>query len=53
MSPEDLIIDGPVAGVSMDRPMAVDLDPQLTRELTNRKSSWLLSIFGPVAHDFP
>ena len=30
---DDLIIDGPV---SMDRPAPIELDPSLTRELTNR-----------------
>lgn len=32
MPVDDLIIDGPV---SMDRPTSIDLDPSLTRELTN------------------
>ncbi|KAJ2915446.1 hypothetical protein MD484_g4948, partial [Candolleomyces efflorescens] len=33
--PEDLIIDGPVTTITMDRPAPVDLDHGLTRELTN------------------
>ncbi|TFK32774.1 fungal-specific transcription factor domain-containing protein [Crucibulum laeve] len=32
---EDLIIDGPIPGVTLDRPTPVGLDPSLTRELTN------------------
>ncbi|KAF8963423.1 fungal-specific transcription factor domain-containing protein [Flammula alnicola] len=32
---DELIIDGPISGVSMDRPTAIELDPCLTRELTN------------------
>ncbi|KAF9530349.1 fungal-specific transcription factor domain-containing protein [Crepidotus variabilis] len=32
---DDLIIEGPLSGVSMDRPISIDLDPALTRELTN------------------
>lgn len=39
MPVDDLIIDGPVAAVSMDRPQAIELDPSLTRELTNCKFS--------------
>ena len=38
MPVDDLIIDGPV---SMDRPTSIDLDPSLTRELTNRSFSTL------------
>ncbi|RXW23992.1 hypothetical protein EST38_g1875 [Candolleomyces aberdarensis] len=33
--PEDLIIDGPVTSITMDRPAPVELDHGLTRELTN------------------
>ena len=39
MPVDDLIIDGPISGVSMDRPTSIDLDPALTRELTNRSFS--------------
>lgn len=32
---DDLIIDGPISGITMDRPAPLELDPSLTRELTN------------------
>ncbi|KAF8817557.1 hypothetical protein BYT27DRAFT_7237433 [Phlegmacium glaucopus] len=32
---EDLTIEGPISGVSIDRPTSIELDPSLTRELTN------------------
>lgn len=35
---DDLVIEGPLSGVLIDRPVTIDLDPALTRELTNRKS---------------
>lgn len=58
MPVEDLIIDGPITGVSMDRPSTVELDPALTRELTNRQlllylpddrfSNIALQYFSPI-----
>ncbi|KAF8159676.1 fungal-specific transcription factor domain-containing protein [Crassisporium funariophilum] len=35
MPVEDLVIDGPISGISLDRPASIELDPSLTRELTN------------------
>ncbi|KDR80510.1 hypothetical protein GALMADRAFT_240800 [Galerina marginata CBS 339.88] len=35
MPVDDLVIDGPISGVSIDRPASIELDPSLTRELTN------------------
>jgi hypothetical protein len=35
LSVEDLVIEGPISGVSIDRPTSIELDPSLTRELTN------------------
>lgn len=37
MPVDDGGVDGPIAGVTMERPVSVDLDPALTRELTNRE----------------
>ena len=37
MPVEDLIIEGPISGAFIDRPTSVELDPSLTRELTNCK----------------
>ncbi len=34
---EDLVIEGPISDVPVERPHSVDLDHALTRELTNRK----------------
>ena len=34
---EDLIIEGPISSVSVDNPTSIELDPSLTRELTNCK----------------
>jgi len=55
MPVDDLIIDGPISGVSMDRPTSIDLDPSLTRELTNRSfsaSSFLLTRFKYQPYSF-
>lgn len=41
MPVEDLIIEGPISGVSIDRPTSIELDPSLTRELTNCKYFFL------------
>ncbi|KAF9485498.1 hypothetical protein BDN70DRAFT_847808 [Pholiota conissans] len=35
MPVDDLIIDGPLSGASVEQPSAIELDPALTRELTN------------------
>ncbi|KIL69466.1 hypothetical protein M378DRAFT_787408 [Amanita muscaria Koide BX008] len=35
ISADDALMDGPISGPSMDRPVQVKLDPSLTRELTN------------------
>ena len=35
MPVEDLVIEGPISGISIDRPTSIELDPSLTRELTN------------------
>lgn len=51
MPVDDLIIDGPISGVSMDRPTSIDLDPALTRELTNRKS--FLPFIPPCINSWP
>lgn len=52
---EDLIIEGPISGVSIDRPTSIELDPSLTRELTNCKCffflilpHFILSLFNSV-----
>lgn len=37
MPVEELVIEGPISGVSIDRPTSVELDPSITRELTNCK----------------
>jgi len=59
MSVEDLTIEGPISGVSIDRPTSIELDPSLTRELTNCKKFFLLfykfhltsfiSVFHPLS----
>lgn len=36
---EDIFLDGPINGMSIDRPAHVELDHSLTRELTNCKLS--------------
>ena len=38
MPVDDLIIDPPLSDAPPEHPAAIDLDPALTRELTNRKS---------------
>lgn len=35
MAVDDLVIEGPISTAPMDRPNSIDLDPALTRELTN------------------
>lgn len=39
VSSEEIFLDGPIIGMSLDRPIHVELDHSLTRELTNRKFS--------------
>jgi Fungal specific transcription factor domain len=54
MPVEDLIIEGPISGVSIDRPTSIELDPSLTRELTNCKNyfSFILPRFIPYSTVF-
>lgn len=37
VSSEEIFLDGPIIGMTLDRPAHVELDHALTRELTNRK----------------
>lgn len=55
---DDLVIEGPISTAPMDRPNSIDLDPALTRELTNCKhscrntflfySDFCLQYFSPI-----
>jgi hypothetical protein len=43
ISSEDIFLDGPIVGMTLDRPGHVELDHSLTWELTNRKLSLILT----------
>lgn len=52
MPVEDLVIEGPISGVSIDRPTSIELDPSLTRELTNCKLSFYLILLHLISYSY-
>jgi len=46
MPVDDLVIDGPISTAPMDRVKPIDLDPALTRELTNCRSNFLVIYYS-------
>jgi hypothetical protein len=46
ISSEDIFLDGPIIGMTLDRPAHVELDHALTRELVNRKLSHSSPLLG-------